>query len=53
MNENTNVLVYGVCTERKNLIAESFDWKKILSNFMQLTKNEFNLNYSPRCCERG
>lgn len=42
MNENTNVLVYGVCTERKNLIAESFDWEKILSNFMQLTKNEFN-----------
>lgn len=42
MNGNTLVLVYGVWPERKSLIAESFDWEKILANAVQLTQNEFN-----------
>ena len=53
MNENTIVLVYGVCPEIKNLIVESFDWEKLLSNSVQLTKNKFNnriFTYN-NCCE--
>ena len=42
MNENTIVLVYGVCPEIKNLITECFDGEKILANSVQLTQNEFN-----------